>query len=485
MFKPIPPELMPENIEAYLDGKIRGYKSPADRWKPEPESSKAADTNLTLETSVQPESKASVPQKTEPTLVATTALTPGMLVQPKEETPVEQASLQPKTSTISSPPQTQTPQIIAAQPKTTQPRPPQQQVAQTPPAGQWQTNFVVYPGDQPGTMKIIYNTTTTDGNKRNQVWPAGVQGTAKGSIPQTFQNAASFSGQIVRRDAKGKEIIIPFKKGVPLQLKPGDQIQEWIPQPTLAPVETFKDKLKNNALKRLQSNYSRLDADLKEYKNLSPNNPKWQQLRQLANQDQQLVQLDQRLNRQIADLVMKDRKENSFTPPNVFIDRDDVHPLGVVSPQIQAQIKQIESQQALIQVARRQMQAQYPALAVIDYATVANSSNAQLLGQISKEFGKIQFNIKDLSQQIQKDPSKALFLDDVVKGTLEGLKIDPNNPNQSATNQQIIDYLKWEQTKDNLFKWGGTLLTGGFTVGAIIATMASGGTALPFFLGLG
>jgi hypothetical protein len=90
-----------------------------------------------------------------------------------------------------------------------------------------------------------------------------------------------------------------------------------------------------------------------------------------------------------------------------------------------------------------------------------------------------------LSQQIQKDPSKALFLDDVVRGTLQGLNIDPNNPNQSATNQAIVDYLKGEQTKDNLIKWGGTLLTGGLTIGAIVATMASGGAALPFALGLG
>jgi hypothetical protein len=122
---------------------------------------------------------------------------------------------------------------------------------------------------------------------------------------------------------------------------------------------------------------------------------------------------------------------------------------------------------------------------VIDSATVANSTNAQLLGTITQGFGKIQFNIKDLSQQIQKDPSKALFLDDVVKGTLDGLKIDPNNPHQSATNKAIVDYLKGEQTKDNLIKWGGTLLTGGLTIGAILATMGTGGAALPFALGLG
>jgi hypothetical protein len=48
-----------------------------------------------------------------------------------------------------------------------------------------------------------------------------------------------------------------------------------------------------------------------------------------------------------------------------------------------------------------------------------------------------------------------------------------------------VDYLKGEQTKDNLIKWGGTLLTGGLTIGAIVATMASGGAALPFALGLG
>jgi hypothetical protein len=168
-----------------------------------------------------------------------------------------------------------------------------------------------------------------------------------------------------------------------------------------------------------------------------------------------------------------------------MVDRDDQYPNGVVDPKIRAQIQKLESQQNLIGVARRQMQAQYPALAVIDSATVANSTNAQLLGQIGDGFGKIQSNIQDLSQQIQKDPSKALFLDDVVKGTLDGLKIDPNNPNQSDTNKAIVDYLKGEQTKDNLIKWGGTILTGGLTIGTILATMGTGGAALPFALGLG
>jgi hypothetical protein len=60
-----------------------------------------------------------------------------------------------------------------------------------------------------------------------------------------------------------------------------------------------------------------------------------------------------------------------------MVDRNDIYPDGVVDPKIQAQIKQLEAQQNLIGVARRQMQAQYPALAVIDSAIVANSSNAQ------------------------------------------------------------------------------------------------------------
>jgi SAM-dependent methyltransferase len=306
-----------------------------------------------------------------------------------------------------------------------------------------------------------------------------------------------FDGRIVRVDKEGKQVTIPVKYGQPFRMQPGDQLQSFFDLTKFKPqqkansqgqstsVTTFKKKLSDNAQKRLQSNYNRLNADLKAYKNLSPENPKWQQLRQLSQKDQQLVQLSKRLDGQIGNLVIKDRKESSFTSPNTFIDRDDVYPMGVIDPKIQAQIRQIESQQQLIKIARRQMQAQYPALAVIDSATVANSSNAQVLGTISQGFGQIQSNIKDLSQQIQKDPSKALLLDDVVKGTLQGLKIDPNNPKQSATNKAIIDYLKWEKTKDNIFKWGGTLLTGGLTVGAIIATFATEGAALPFFLGLG
>jgi hypothetical protein len=476
-FKPLPAHLQsPEAIKAYINRFPATPKpieaKPAEaRWKPEPEPSKppaatpqksepslGAATNLTPETSLQP--KAPAPQKIEPTLVASTSLSPGMLAKP-EGTPVKQTSLKPQSSAISDKPQRQTAQVIAAAPQpqpSTQTQPQQVAQATAQPEGQWMNSGV----------------------------------TTKGGL-----ETIPFDGRVIRKNKEGKQVIIPVKYGQQFQMQPGDQLQNFFnltkfkiqekansPGQT-ASVNTFKDKLKNNAQKRLQSNYNRLDTDLKEYKNLSPNNPKWQQLRQLSQKDQQLMQLNQRLDRQISDLVIKDRKETSFTPPNAFIDRDDVYPMGVVSPQIQSQIKQIESQQQLLKIARRQMQAQYPALAVIDSAKVANSSNAQLLGTISQGFGQIQFNIKDLSQQIQKDPSKALLLDDVVKGTLQGLKIDPNNPKQSVTNKAIIDYLKWEKTKDNIIKWGGTLLTGGLTVGAIIATFATEGAALPFFLGLG
>jgi Peptidase C39 family len=305
-----------------------------------------------------------------------------------------------------------------------------------------------------------------------------------------------FNGRIVRVNKDGEQVIIPVKFGQPFQMQPGDQLQYPMavndgkqkttnPPGQAKPVDTFKEKLSNNAIKRLQDNSNRLKSELKDYQNLSPNNPKWQQLRQLAVQDQQLVQHTRRLDGQIAKLVIKDRKENSFTSPNTFIDRDDVYPMGVVSPQIQAQIKQIESQQALLKIARWQMQAQYPALAVVDSAKVAGSSNQALLGSINQGFGQIQGNISDLQKQIQADPSKALFLDDVVKGTLSGLKVDPNNPNQTKTGKEITNWLQGEQTKHNLIKWGGTLLTGGLTVGAIITTLASEGLALPFWLGLG
>jgi hypothetical protein len=376
-----------------------------------------------------------------------------------------------------------------------------QLIAQTPtqPKGHWETDYIVHPGSKDGTVKLIYSQPNFGEGQmdvKNKVWPANGQDSdtfQKGALPSS--QAMDFSGQIVRRDAKGKTITIPFKAGVPIKLQPGDQIQEFVREqpgtqktnaPSQAtPVDTFKAKLSNNALKRLQDNSNRLKSELKDYQNLSPNNPKWQQLRQLSVKDQQLVQHSRRLDGQISELIIKDRKENSFTSPNVFIDRDDVHPLGVVSPQIQAQIKQIESQQALLKIARRQMQAQYPALAVVDSAKVASSSNQELLGNINQGFGQIQGNIGDLQKQIQADPSKALFLDDVVKGTLSGLKVDPNNPKQTKTGKEIKNWLQGEQTKHNLIKWGGTLLTGGLTVGAIITTLASEGLALPFWLGLG
>jgi hypothetical protein len=70
---------------------------------------------------------------------------------------------------------------------------------------------------------------------------------------------------------------------------PSKQSQTQAKPPSHLSLVSFKQKLSQNAQQRLQSNYNRLDSDLKDFRNLSPNNPKWQQLRQLSQQDQQLV----------------------------------------------------------------------------------------------------------------------------------------------------------------------------------------------------
>jgi hypothetical protein len=160
-----------------------------------------------------------------------------------------------------------------------------------------------------------------------------------------------YGNQVYRGDAKAKA---QQKTQPKAQANPTQQTPQ---QSSLSPVASFKQKLAHNAQLRLQSNYNRLEADLKEYRNLSPNNPKWQQLRQLSQQDQQLVQLNNRLSRQISALTMKDHRETPFMSPNIMVDRTDMYPDGVVDPKIQAQIRELKTNQQSIQLIRRQMQA--------------------------------------------------------------------------------------------------------------------------------
>jgi hypothetical protein len=109
-----------------------------------------------------------------------------------------------------------------------------QRVAQMPtqPKGQWQTDYTVHPGSKDGTIKLIYaepNFGEGQQNVKNKVWPANFEDTEtfkKGARPST--QPMGFDGRIMRRDKQGKEIIIPFKKGSPLQLQPGDQIQQFV-----------------------------------------------------------------------------------------------------------------------------------------------------------------------------------------------------------------------------------------------------------------
>jgi hypothetical protein len=98
--------------------------------------------------------------------------------------------------------------------------------------GQWQTDYTVQPGSKDGTVKLIYaqpNFGEGQNKVKNRVWPANAQDSAtfnKGALPS--EQVLGFNGRIVRVTKEGKTVIIPFKKGVPIQLKPGDQIQEFV-----------------------------------------------------------------------------------------------------------------------------------------------------------------------------------------------------------------------------------------------------------------
>jgi hypothetical protein len=102
-------------------------------------------------------------------------------------------------------------------------------VAQNQPdvGGYWQTDYNVYPGSKPGSIKLIANQDYLGGVKgfKNKVWPFDDKSDDKGAIQRPLR--AGFSGRIVRT-VKGKQVIIPFKTGESPTLQPGDQIQDFV-----------------------------------------------------------------------------------------------------------------------------------------------------------------------------------------------------------------------------------------------------------------
>jgi Contact-dependent growth inhibition CdiA C-terminal domain len=263
-------------------------------------------------------------------------------------------------------------------------------------------------------------------------------------------------------------------------------------------VHNFIRNVAENAEKRLANNSARLTSEQKGYENLNPSNRKWSQLRELAQQDQQLVAYKNRLTDQISALQIKDQQSSlsSTTPflspntvserPNTLPDLKNTYPIGVVNPQTQAKIEELQAQQKLITLAQRQRQAQYPALAVLDTAVVAKTENTlqgnqALLNTIGKGFGKIQGSIAELQDQILEDPERAMALDDVRDVTLQQYRsfLNTKDPIDQPKAEAIKGYLKNRE----LQKLGGDILTSGLTVGAVIGTILQPEAMWPLWVG--
>jgi A nuclease family of the HNH/ENDO VII superfamily with conserved AHH len=271
-------------------------------------------------------------------------------------------------------------------------------------------------------------------------------------------------------------------------------------------VHNFIRKVAKNAEKRLANNSARLQSEQKGYENLNPSNRKWSQLRELAQQDQQLVAYKNRLTDQISALQIKDRQSSPSSPnpllfpdpflspntnsiserPNTFPGLKNAYPIGVINPQTQAKIEELKAQQNLITLAQRQRQAQYPALAVLDTAVVAKTANTPqgnqaLLNTIGKGFGKIQGSIAELQDQILEDPERAMALDDVRNRTLQEYQrfLNTKDPKDQPKAEAIKGYLKTRE----LQKLGGDILTGGLTVGAVIGTVLAPEAMWPLWVG--
>jgi A nuclease family of the HNH/ENDO VII superfamily with conserved AHH len=252
------------------------------------------------------------------------------------------------------------------------------------------------------------------------------------------------------------------------------------------PVAGFQRELVDTATQRLQANKARLNTQQKSYAHdLSPNSPRWSELRQLSQQDQHLAQKKQRLNEQAAALQEKHRPGANLAPGDTRA--EFMNDMEVRDPTVRAQIDELNAQIKMIEQTRTAMKAQTPALAVIDTAKVAHAPNTQQNNQaifkdISKGFGDINHGIDTLQAQIVQDPSKALQLDDVKAATLRKLGIDPKQKTHDPKQQAVLDYLGKEEFKDNLIKWGGLAGTGALTVGAIVGTVLAPEAALPVWM---
>jgi hypothetical protein len=252
------------------------------------------------------------------------------------------------------------------------------------------------------------------------------------------------------------------------------------------PVTGFQRELVNTATQRLQANKVRLNAQQKTYaKDLSPNSPRWSELRQLSQQDQILVHKQQQLNQQAAALQDKHRPGANLAPGDTRA--EFLNDMEVKDPTVRAQIDELNAQIRVLQQSRDAMKAQVPALAVIDTARVAHApntpqNNQAILKDISKGFGDINHGIDTLQGQIAQDPNKALVLDDVKAATLHKMGIDPKQKNHTPQQQAVLDYLGKEEFKDNLIKWGGLAGAGALTVGAIIGAVLAPVSVIPAWL---
>jgi hypothetical protein len=279
---------------------------------------------------------------------------------------------------------------------------------------------------------------------------------------------------------------IPFgKTGLTVSVPTQGQAEEEIVF-TETPVAGFQRELVNTATQRLQANKVRLNTQQKTYaKDLSPNSPRWSELRQLSQQDQILVQRQQRLNQQAAALQEKHRPGANLAPGDTRA--EFLNDIEVRDPTVRSQIDELHAQVRMLEQTRTAMQAQTPALAVIDTAKVAHAPNTQqnnqaILKDISKGFGDINHGIDTLQGQIAQDPNKALLLDDVKAATLHKMGIDPKQKNHTPQQQAVIDYLGKEAFKDNLIKWGGLAGAGALTVGAIIGAVLAPQAVIPAWL---
>jgi hypothetical protein len=290
--------------------------------------------------------------------------------------------------------------------------------------------------------------------------------------------------------------LFPFNPGVqvasstltPEMLSALPEKQSAVTEPSLkgkiaarpnAPVDTFRENLKTNALRQLQQNRIRLDQSQQRFSDPDSKNPNWENLRQQSTVVATLNARERTAKKKLLEIYRNatgDRVSSPFplltgtaTSPaerRALVVEFYQQQLGPQWSALAPQMMLVIDQFYVVDALRAGMFSNEPALAVLTPAAIqaANTpeQRRELHQRMGSEFGDARTSIGNLEWALKddKDSSVALKFDQTVGQTLAGIK-DPQQ------RQQVVAWVQQQQKAERERERQGTISSAMLTVGAL------------------